>query len=115
MNVNILAILYLASAALFILGLRDLTHPSTARRGNVFAITAMVISVLATLVSPEMSSYGLILTGVIIGGVIGTIVAKKIEMTSMPELVAALHSFVGLAAVLVAVGLPISITTPITS
>ena len=104
MNVNLLALIYLASAALFILGLRGLTHPSTARRGNVFAIAAMLISVLATLFSPEISSYGLILTGVIVGGVIGTYVAKKIEMTSMPELVAALHSFVGLAAVLVAVG-----------
>ncbi len=101
---TLLAIIYLISGCLFILGLKGLTHPTTARRGNVLAIVGMVISILATLMNPAISSYGFILAGVILGGVIGTFIALKIQMTDMPQLVAALHSFVGLAAVLVAIG-----------
>jgi H+-translocating NAD(P) transhydrogenase subunit beta len=104
MTQDTLALFYLISAALFILGLKGLTSPATARRGNHLAIAGMALSIVATLVSPEIQTYGLIVTGVIIGGVIGAIVAARIKMTAMPQLVAMLHSFVGLAAVLVAVG-----------
>jgi NAD(P) transhydrogenase subunit beta len=95
---------YLLSAVLFILGLKGLTSPATARRGNYAAMAGMVIAVVATLASPGLSSFGLILAAVVIGGGVGIAVATKIRMTAMPQLVAALHSFVGLAAVLVAVG-----------
>ena len=104
LSLNQLGVAYLIGAVLFILGLKGLTHPATARRGNVFAIVGMAIAIGATLMSPEIASYGLIITGVIIGAVIGVVLALKIQMTAMPQLVAALHSFVGLAAVLVAIG-----------
>jgi len=100
----LLAIIYLISGCLFILGLKGLTHPSTARRGNMLAIIGMGLGVLATLMNPAISSYGWIFSGVIVGGAIGIVIALKIKMTDMPQLVAALHSFVGLAAVLVAIG-----------
>ncbi|HED14568.1 MAG TPA: NAD(P)(+) transhydrogenase (Re/Si-specific) subunit beta [Gammaproteobacteria bacterium] len=100
----LLAIVYLISGCLFILGLKGLTHPTTARRGNVFAIVGMAIAILATLMDPAIASYGFIFAGIIVGGSIGTFIALKIKMTDMPQLVAALHSFVGLAAVLVAIG-----------
>jgi len=101
---SLLAIVYLISGCLFILGLKGLTHPTTARRGNVFAIIGMAISILATLMNPAITSYGFIFAGIVVGGAIGTFIAIKIQMTDMPQLVAALHSFVGLAAVLVAIG-----------
>ena len=101
---NTFALAYLVSAALFILGLKGLTSPATARRGNYMAMTGMVIAIIATLFSPAIASYGLIVVGLAIGAGVGLFIAKKIEMTAMPQLVAALHSFVGLAAVLVAIG-----------
>ena len=104
MTGDTLAIAYLASAVLFILGLRGLTSPVTARRGNLLAIIGMVIAVVATLSSPMVSSYGLVTVAVVIGAVIGVVLALKIQMTAMPQLVAMLHSFVGMAAVLVAIG-----------
>lgn len=104
LGTNVLALAYLVSAALFILGLKGLTHPSSARRGNSFAISGMVIAVVATLLDGGIHSYGFIIAGIIIGGTIGTVIAMRIEMTAMPQLVALLHSFVGLAAVLVAIG-----------
>jgi NAD(P) transhydrogenase subunit beta len=104
LGTNVLALAYLVSAALFILGLKGLTHPSSARRGNSFAISGMVIAVVATLLEGGIHSYGFIIAGIIIGGTIGTVIAMRIEMTAMPQLVALLHSFVGLAAVLVAIG-----------
>ena len=104
MTGDTLAIVYLASAVLFILGLRGLTSPVTARRGNLLAIIGMVIAVVATLSSPMVSSYGVVTVAVVIGAVIGVVLALKIQMTAMPQLVAMLHSFVGMAAVLVAIG-----------
>jgi NAD(P) transhydrogenase subunit beta len=103
-SVDAQAAAYLVSAVLFILGLKGLTSPVTARRGNVLAIVGMVIAVTVTLLSPEISGYKLIVIGGIVGAVIGSVIALKIRMTAMPQLVAMLHSFVGLAAVLVAVG-----------
>jgi NAD(P) transhydrogenase subunit beta len=101
---NILALAYLLAAVLFILGLKGLAGPKTARRGNLLAMVAMAIAVVAVLVSPMVSDYGWIFAGVVIGGLIGSQLANQVEMTDMPQLVAALHSFVGLAAVLVALG-----------
>ena len=101
---NLQALAYLASAVLFILALKGLTHPASARRGNFLAMLGMAIAVAATLLGGELKSYGFIIAGVAGGAVIGTILALRIQMTAMPQLVAALHSFVGLAAVLVAIG-----------
>jgi NAD(P) transhydrogenase subunit beta len=98
------ALAYLASAVLFILALKGLTHPASARRGNFYAMIGMAIAAAATLLGDEVKSYGFIVAGVAAGAVIGTILAMRIQMTAMPQLVAALHSFVGLAAVLVAIG-----------
>jgi H+-translocating NAD(P) transhydrogenase subunit beta len=101
---NTQAIAYLISAILFIFALKGLTHPASARRGNLFGILGMTIAVGATLLGSEVQSYGFIIAGVAAGAVIGSVVAIRIQMTAMPQLVAALHSFVGLAAVLVGVG-----------
>ena len=99
-----LALAYLISAMLFILGLKGLTHPSSARRGNYYAMAGMALAVAATLMNPAVKAYTYIVVGLLLGAVIGTLVALRIKMTAMPQLVAALHSFVGLTAVLVAVG-----------
>ncbi|EXJ15737.1 NAD(P)(+) transhydrogenase (Re/Si-specific) subunit beta [Imhoffiella purpurea] len=104
LSVNHQALAYLVSAILFILGLKGLTHPATARRGNVYGMLGMLIAVSATLMSREVQSYGFIIAGVAAGAVIGGILAVRIQMTAMPQLVAALHSFVGMAAVLVGIG-----------
>jgi len=101
---NYLALAYLVSATLFILGLKGLTHPASARRGNYYAMSGMLLAIIATVLNPEVRSYGFIVAGIILGAAIGTIIALKIRMTAMPQLVAALHSFVGLTAVLVAIG-----------
>ncbi len=103
-SANTQALAYLVSAVLFILSLKGLTHPSTARRGNFFGMIGMAIAVLATLLGNEVQSYGFIIAGIVLGALIGAVLAMRIQMTAMPQLVAALHSFVGLAAVLVAVG-----------
>jgi len=104
LSANTQALAYLASAILFILSLKGLTHPATARRGNLYGIVGMTIAIGATLLGTEVQSYGFIIAGVVAGALIGTILAMRIQMTAMPQLVAALHSFVGMAAVLVAIG-----------
>ncbi|MCB1866093.1 MAG: NAD(P)(+) transhydrogenase (Re/Si-specific) subunit beta [Chromatiales bacterium] len=104
MPADLLGLIYLVAGALFILGLNGLTSPASARRGNLFAITGMAIALVATLASAHVTRYGLIAVAVVIGSGIGVVLAKRIQMTAMPQLVAALHSFVGMAAVLVAVG-----------
>ena len=103
-SANTQALAYLVSAILFIFSLKGLTHPSTARRGNFLGMAGMALAVAATLLGSEVQSYGFIIAGVVLGGLIGAVLASRIQMTAMPQLVAALHSFVGLAAVLVAVG-----------
>ena len=102
MTVNYSAFLYLISAVFFILSLRGLSSPKTAIKGNVFGIAGMIIAVCATLFSPFVSSYSFIIAAIAIGAVIGLIIAKRIAMTALPQLVAAFHSLVGLAAVFVA-------------
>ncbi|WP_456380951.1 NAD(P)(+) transhydrogenase (Re/Si-specific) subunit beta [Thiolapillus sp.] len=103
-SANTQALAYLVSAILFIFALKGLTHPSSARRGNYYGIAGMAIAVGATLLGSEVQSYGFIIAGVVAGAVIGSVLAARVQMTAMPQLVAALHSFVGMSAVLVALG-----------
>lgn len=93
---------YLISAVLFILSLRGLSHPETARQGVLFGMVGMGLAIVTTLLLPQVSSYVLIILGIMIGGSIGAVIANKIEMTSLPQLMAAFHSLVGIAAVFVA-------------
>ncbi len=104
MNQTLLDFLYLISAVLFFFGFRGLAAPNTARRGNTLAMAGMALAIIGVLVSPQVRDYGFIIPGILIGAVIGVFLARQVAMTAMPQLVAALHSFVGLAAVLVAVG-----------
>ncbi len=99
-----ITIAYLVSAVLFILALRGLSHPETARRGNLLGMAGMAIAILATLDHPGMLLGGaaVIILGIAIGGAVGAIVARRVNMTALPQLVAAFHSLVGLAAVFVA-------------
>ncbi|MFN3076004.1 MAG: NAD(P)(+) transhydrogenase (Re/Si-specific) subunit beta [Alphaproteobacteria bacterium] len=96
------ALAYLVASVCFIMALRGLSSPETARQGNTFGMAGMAIAIVTTLMSPVVASYGWILIALILGGTIGTFIARKIEMTALPQLVAAFHSLVGLAAVLVA-------------
>ncbi len=96
------AFLYLIASICFIMALRGLSSPVTARNGNYFGIAGMVIAVLTTLATPHVVSFWLIIAGLLIGGAIGTYIARQIQMTALPQLVAAFHSLVGLAAVCVA-------------
>jgi len=97
---NQVALLYLVASVLFILALKGLSHPLTARRGNRFGIAGMVIAVAVTVAITH--SIGYALGALAVGVLVGWIVARRVEMTQMPELVAAMHSLVGLAAVLIA-------------
>nr|WP_210337039.1 NAD(P)(+) transhydrogenase (Re/Si-specific) subunit beta [Devosia sp. MC521] len=106
-NANIAAILYLVAGVLFILALRGLSSPRSARQGNLFGMVGMGIAIVTTLAVAAPSdwvSWLLIIGGLAIGGGIGAYVAKAVKMTDMPQLVAAFHSLVGLAAVFVAAG-----------
>ena len=105
MSANLVAILYLVAGILFILALRGLSHPETSRQGNLYGMIGMTIAIVTTLGVASPMSFGtwvLIILGLGIGGGIGAYTAKTIPMTSMPELVAAFHSLVGMAAVMVA-------------
>ncbi|MCP4070994.1 MAG: NAD(P)(+) transhydrogenase (Re/Si-specific) subunit beta [Hyphomicrobiales bacterium] len=106
MSANISALLYLVSGVLFIMALKGLSHPETSRRGNLYGMIGMGIAIITTLLlaSPNFSSWLLILIAIVIGGGTGGYIAKTIPMTAMPQLVAAFHSLVGLAAVMVAAG-----------
>jgi H+-translocating NAD(P) transhydrogenase subunit beta len=107
MNANIAALLYLVAGVLFILALRGLSSPESSRRGNMFGIAGMVIAIGTTLASHPPIGVGawvLVIAGLVLGGGIGAVIARQVPMTSMPELVAAFHSLVGMAAVLVAAG-----------
>jgi NAD(P) transhydrogenase subunit beta len=101
MAVGISAAAYLAASVLFILSLGGLSRPETARRGNIYGMVGMAIAILATLSMDRVTSYGAIIAAMAVGGTIGIVIARRVVMTDMPQLVAVLHSFVGLAAVLV--------------
>ncbi|GLQ06514.1 NAD(P)(+) transhydrogenase (Re/Si-specific) subunit beta [Sneathiella chinensis] len=102
MSANFTALAYLVSAILFILSLRGLSSPESSRRGNVMGMLGMAIAIVVTILSPNVLSYEWIIGGILVGGAIGAVIAQRIAMTAMPQLVAAFHSLVGLAAVLVA-------------
>ena len=102
MSSSLSAFLYLISSVCFIMALRGLSSPKTARMGNFYGVAGMVIAVSTTLALPGVVSFGMIILGVLVGGTIGTAIALRIEMTALPQLVAAFHSLVGLAAVFVA-------------
>src|SRR5690606_6248537 len=104
MSQDIAALFYLVASVLFILALRGLSHPETARGGNRFGMIGMAIAILTTLTQLEELNLGLIIAGIVIGGGIGSFIAYRIQMTALPQLVAAFHSLVGLAAVFVAAG-----------
>ncbi|MGF1692401.1 Re/Si-specific NAD(P)(+) transhydrogenase subunit beta [Photobacterium kagoshimensis] len=101
MSAGIVQAAYLVAAVLFIMSLAGLSKQETARAGNYYGIAGMGIALLATIFGPDAQGTGWIILAMVIGGGIGMHLAKKVEMTEMPELVAILHSFVGLAAVLV--------------
>ena len=98
---GIVTVAYIAATILFILALGGLSHPETARRGNLYGIIGMSIALLATIFGVVVANYLMLIAGLIAGGIIGLILARRVQMTQMPELVAILHSLVGLAAVLV--------------
>jgi NAD(P) transhydrogenase subunit beta len=107
MSANLSAVLYLVAGVLFILSLRGLSSPASSRQGNFFGMIGMAIAVATTLAAHPPAdgiAWLLVILGVAIGGGIGAVIARRVPMTSMPELVAAFHSLVGMAAVLVAAG-----------
>jgi len=107
MSADVVALLYLVAGVLFILALRGLSSPETSRRGNLFGMTGMAIAIVTTLASHPPAGVGawaLVVVGMAIGGGTGAVIARRVPMTAMPELVAAFHSLVGMAAVLVAAG-----------
>ena len=102
LNMEVVRALYIVSAVLFILTLGGLSNQETSRKGNIYGISAMLIAVIATFLGPQVSSnYGLLIILILLGGSIGLVLSKRVQMTEMPELVAILHSLVGMAAVLV--------------
>src|SRR5262249_22924323 len=106
MSPNLVALLYLVSGVLFILALRGLSSPETSRLGNIYGMVGMAIAVVTTLAShpPAGFTWVLVILGLGLGGGMGAVIARRVPMTAMPQLVAAFHSLVGLAAVLVAAG-----------
>ncbi|QMV63240.1 NAD/NADP transhydrogenase beta subunit [Ectopseudomonas oleovorans] len=110
MSMNLITLLYLVASVCFIQALKGLSHPTTSRRGNLFGMIGMAIAVLTTVgliykLGSELAVQGLgfVIVGLLVGGSIGTIMAKRVEMTKMPELVAFMHSMIGLAAVFIAI------------
>lgn len=102
LTANTTAILYLISGVLFIMALRGLSSPDSSRQGNLYGMIGMTIAILVTLINLENVQWSWIIGGFVIGGGLGLIIAQRIAMTAMPQLVAAFHSLVGLAAVMVA-------------
>jgi NAD(P) transhydrogenase subunit beta len=110
MSMNLVVLLYLVASVFFIQALKGLSHPSTSRIGNTFGMVGMAIAIATTvgliyMLRPELATGGMawVIFGLLVGGTIGTIMAKKVEMTKMPELVAFMHSMIGLAAVFIAI------------
>ncbi|OLU16582.1 NAD synthetase [Pseudomonas sp. PA1(2017)] len=110
MSMNLITLLYLVASVCFIQALKGLSHPTTSRRGNTFGMIGMTIAVLTTLglihkLGSELAVQGIgyVIVGLLVGGTAGSIMAKRVEMTKMPELVAFMHSMIGLAAVFIAI------------
>ena len=108
---NFLNIIYLAAAVLVILALRGLSHQTTAVKGNLYGMLALFIALLATILNAVTENLQLLIIAIVIGSIIGLALAKKVAMTQMPELVAILHSLVGLAAVIIGINSLFTITT----
>jgi len=102
MESNLTALAYLVASVLFVLALRGLSSPETSRKGNMLGMVGMALAIVTTILSPEITSYAWIVVALAIGAAIGLTIASRIAMTAMPQLVAAFHSLVGMAAVLVA-------------
>lgn len=110
MSMNLITVLYLVASVCFIQALKGLSHPTSSRRGNVFGMVGMAIAIVTTVglihkLGSELAVQGLgfVIVGLLVGGSIGTVMAKRVEMTKMPELVAFMHSMIGLAAVCIAI------------
>ena len=110
MSMNLITVLYLVASICFIQALKGLSHPTTSRRGNLFGMIGMGLAVLTTVgliykLGAELATAGIgyVIVGLLIGGTVGTVMAKRVEMTKMPELVAFMHSMIGLAAVFIAI------------
>jgi NAD(P) transhydrogenase subunit beta len=110
MSMNLVTLLYLVASVCFIQALKGLSHPTTSRRGNLFGMLGMTLAVLTTVgliykLGAELATAGIgyVLVGLLVGGTAGSIMAKRVEMTKMPELVAFMHSMIGLAAVFIAI------------
>ncbi len=99
---DVTMVAYIVSAVFFILALRGLSNPESARTGNILGMVGMGLAIVTTLISPVVQSYVFIILAIVVGGAIGTVVALRVQMTALPQLVAAFHSLVGMAAVLVA-------------
>ena len=108
LSANIVTAIYIAASVLFILSLGGLSNQESAKRAVWFGIVGMALAVGATILGPQVTSYGWLVPMIAIGAVIGTVVARRVEMTGMPQLVAALHSFVGLAAVFIGINSELS-------
>lgn len=103
MPTGLLAVSYIGASILFILSLGGLSHQKTARRGNLYGIAGMVVAIAATALAKDVTGYEILIPAILVGGLIGAVVALRVEMTGMPQLVGMLNSLVGLAAVLVAI------------
>jgi NAD(P) transhydrogenase subunit beta len=108
MSMNLVTLLYLVASVCFIQALKGLSHPTTSIRGNIFGMVGMAIAVLTTgalivELSGTAAGLGYVLLGLVVGGAAGTLMAQRVEMTKMPELVAFMHSMIGLAAVFIAI------------
>ncbi|MEI8247891.1 MAG: Re/Si-specific NAD(P)(+) transhydrogenase subunit beta [Lentisphaerota bacterium] len=101
MSQSLISMAYIAAAILFILSLSGLSNQETSRRGNYYGMLGMAIAILATVLNPSFTAYGILIIALVVGGLVGARAAFKVEMTQMPELVAVMHSLVGIAAVLV--------------
>lgn len=111
MNAGFVTAAYIVSAILFIMSLGGLSHQEKARQGNIYGIAGMVLAILATLFGPGVQSYGWLILMMLVGGTIGATIARRVEMTGMPQLVAIMHSFVGMAAVLIGFGNALNLGT----
>ncbi|MBS7664434.1 NAD(P)(+) transhydrogenase (Re/Si-specific) subunit beta [Pseudomonas lalucatii] len=110
MSMNLITVLYLVASICFIQALKGLSHPTSSRRGNLFGMIGMAIAIVTTVgliykLGAEMATAGIgyVIVGLLVGGSVGTVMAKRVEMTKMPELVAFMHSMIGLAAVFIAI------------
>ncbi len=110
LSMNVVILLYLVASVFFIQALKGLSHPTTSRRGNAFGMVGMAIAMVTTVAliyktAPQLATAGMVwvLVGLLVGGAVGTTIAFKVEMTKMPEMVAFMHSMIGLAAVFIAI------------